>query len=195
MRLPLILAAFAPILAMATPCLAQSAAPAAARPPVLVRAETCLRDKVADAVRVSTGAADAADFLMGYLCAGPVAAVANYERNTASVVAMKGMFGDGSVMQAIMSGEEESHADAALPADADGSEESQDRPALPEMGKWINSVSVDENTGDLLIADESANPMVAMIRAQSGSMGQMFGEQRPTGLRELVGRLVLDARR
>lgn len=181
MRLPILFAAFA----LATPCLAQTP-PAPAKPPVLARAEACLRDNVADAVHVSTGAADAADFLIGYLCARPVSAAANYQRNTATVAAMKGMFSDNAGLQAMMAGDEKADADA------DAAETTAD---LPDMSKWFNGVSVDENTGEIVVSGEASNPMISAIRAQSGNLGQFFGDQRPSDLRELAGRLVLDARR
>lgn len=83
MRLILTLAA---VLA-STPAAARQAEP----PPAVKNAEACLRQNAADAVQASTGAADAAAFLMDYLCAGPVETAARHARSTNSLTMLREM--------------------------------------------------------------------------------------------------------
>ena len=91
MRLILIAAATL----IATPALAQQD-----RPPAYTNAEACLRENVRDAVRVSDGATDAAEFLLKYLCAGPVSAASAYEMNTATLESMRSMVSGMDAMTA-----------------------------------------------------------------------------------------------
>jgi hypothetical protein len=70
-------------------CATQAAAQE--RPAAYINAEACLDANVDAAVTASSGAADAAEFLLGYLCAGPVAAATKYEVNSGLLASGKGM--------------------------------------------------------------------------------------------------------
>ncbi|MBX9574610.1 MAG: hypothetical protein K2X07_03130 [Caulobacteraceae bacterium] len=61
------------------------------RPAAYANAEACLETNVDAAVAASSGAADAAEFLLGYLCAGPVAAATKYEVNSELLTSVQGM--------------------------------------------------------------------------------------------------------
>ncbi len=56
--------------------------------PVRKVAEDCLRTRAPEAVAASSGAADAAVFLLDYLCASPVAAAGLYERNAKTLATL-----------------------------------------------------------------------------------------------------------
>ncbi len=68
-----------------------TAAAAQDRPAAYVNAEACLEANVDAALAASTGAADAAEFLLGYLCAGPVATATKYEVNSELLTSLQGM--------------------------------------------------------------------------------------------------------
>lgn len=67
------------------------AAAAQDRPAAYANAEDCLETNVDAAVAASSGAADAAEFLLGYLCAGPVAAATKYDVNSGLLASGRGL--------------------------------------------------------------------------------------------------------
>jgi len=72
-----------------------AASPSSARqsdvPPAVKNAETCLRQNVGAAVEAGAGAADAAAFLMDYLCAGAIEAAALHARSTSTLAMLREM--------------------------------------------------------------------------------------------------------
>lgn len=157
------------------------------RPPALTNAEACLREKVGDAVAASTSASDAADFLLTYLCAGPVDRAAAWQRNTEMLASMKGMFDGFKDMVPPTVDDEEAE---------DGSESSEPSPlaTVGELFDGMDDVSVDPVTGDLVLAEGASGMMVSTLRSQTNAVGQILGDQRPVFLRALAGQLVLEAR-
>ena len=161
-----------------------AAAPQAAaepRPPALTNAEACLRERATDAVAASTSASDAADFLLTYLCAGPVDRAAAWQRNTELLASMKSMF-DGLKDMVPPAYEETTSDETAGPAD------------MGELFGGMEDVSVDPVTGELVVAEGAPGMMASTLRTQTNAVGQLMGDQRPVFLRELAGQLVLEAR-
>ncbi|MFC7378615.1 hypothetical protein [Brevundimonas sp. GCM10030266] len=157
------------------------------RPPALTNAEACLREKVADAVRVSSGATDAAEFLISYLCAGPVGAASSWQRNTEMLQNIKGVF-DGLNL-----------ATSRTAIDADDAELSPEEQELNEaaagmdfFGEGLDGVSIDPVSGEFLFSGEASGVAANMVRTQTGALGQLFNDPVPVFLRELAGRLVLE---
>ena len=145
------------------------------RPPALENAEACLMAQAESAVAVSTGATDAAEFLLNYLCAEPVSAAARYTYNIAvvgSFQAMMGMIGD----------------DSAGADDGDQSSDGGDA-VFGSMG----AMSVDPTTGHM-ISPEGAMGLSSMMGASAPAMEAIYLQPTPQ-LRALAGQLVLEARR
>lgn len=157
MRLVLTLAA---VLA-STPVAARQSEP----PPALKNAEACLRQNVGDAVRASTGAADAAAFLIDYLCAGPVETAARHARSTNTLAMLREM-----QLGAEFDAEEDWLAGAVVD------------PVTGELE--IKAAKDPEAQGGLMA-----------MQMMSGLLGGgQNADPRPIGLRELAGRLVQEAR-
>lgn len=165
----------------------------ASRPPALTNAETCLADQVDAAVAASSGASDAAAFLLDYLCAGPVDRAAAWQRNTDMLVAMKGMFEGMENNSSFFSVDvEEIDVDGADTTELDSV---ADASAFPNMFEGLDDVEVDPVSGEFVVDPDATSMVAATLRAQTGALGQMMGDPRPVFLRELAGRLVLEARR
>ena len=157
MRLFLILA----VVLASTPAVARQSEP----PPALKNAEACLRQNVADAVRASTGAADAADFLTEYLCAGPIEAAARHARSTNTLAMLREMQLDAEVAP-----EEDWLAGAVVD------------PVTGELELKAAKGS------------EAQSTLMAMQMMSGIFGGSQNADPRPIALRELAGRLVQEAR-
>ena len=171
MRLTLAIAA-----ALAIPALLPDAAQAQERPPAYTNAEACLRERAADAVAVSSGATDAAEFLLGYLCAETVGYAAAYEQNTASLLAMSDMAsGMGQMVGQSRTKTDENPFD---------------------FSAMFGGLKVDPVTG-ALVSDPDAEGgfMNGTLKAQASQMSALFGDRPPVFLRALAGELVLRHRR
>jgi hypothetical protein len=171
MRLTLAIAA-----ALAIPALMPDAAQAQERPPAYTNAEACLRERAADAVAVSSGATDAAEFLLGYLCAETVGYAAAYEQNTASLLAMSDMAsGMGQMVGQSRTKTDENPFD---------------------FSAMFGGLKVDPVTG-ALVSDPDAEGgfMNGTLKAQASQMSALFGDRPPVFLRALAGELVLRHRR
>lgn len=166
-------------IAAATPAAAQNAS----QPPAYANAEACLRDKVADAVRVSSGATDAADFLVKYLCGGPVGAASAWERNTAYLASMKAMMSGMAPSPA-------SDAEVSIIPPPTGPMAEGDAVDLAAALDWTRGVSVDPVSGQFVL--DGSNPSAAAISLADLGASSDFG---PVFLRELAGRLVVENRR
>lgn len=164
-------------------------APQAAEPSptALTNAEACLRQKVDAAVAASTSASDAADFLLTYLCAGPVDRAAAWQRNTEMLTSMKGMFDGLKDMVPPTPDDDQAYEEAA-------SGETAEPTDMGELFGGMEDVSVDPITGDLVIAEGASGIVASTIRTQTNAIDQLMGDQRPVFLRELAGQLVLEAR-
>lgn len=198
MRLALIAAATL----VATPALAQDP-----RPPAYTNAEACLRENAAAAVRAGNGAADAADFLLNYLCAGAVSAAATYERNSSALAAMQtmmegyGMVGDefaadaaADVSVELILPEGAEAADYGM--DEGAAEDELNRPTMPDVNAMLDAISVDPVTGALVTEPGSyGGAMIGALSMQGGSLTGDTDGPPPIFLRELAGRLVLEQRR
>lgn len=184
MRLVLIAAAAL----VAAPAMAQDA-----RPPAYTNAESCLRDHVAAAVRAGTGAADATDFLLTYLCAGPVSAAGAYQRNTAYLAAMQRMTQSLSAMPVPESAAEPAteSSDDALTGDADDAADKD----MNEAFALFDGTSIDPVTGEFVADPSKPTAVGAAFGLQVGTASLASADQRPAFLREMAGRLVLEHRR
>jgi hypothetical protein len=172
MRLTLAIAAAL----IATPVLMPQAAQAQERPPAYTNAEACLREHAADAVAVSSGATDAAEFLLGYLCAETVGYAAAYQQNTASLMAL-GDMGSGMGQIAAQSGTKTGEN-------------------VFDFSAMFGGLKVDPVTGALVSdPDAEGGLMNGALKAQASQMSAMFGDRPPVFLRVLAGELVLHQRR
>ena len=161
--------------AVATGCVFAAPAQAQDRPPAYLNAEACLRARVAEAVEVTSGAVDASEFLLGYLCAETVSYAIAYQQNTASLLALHDM----------TNGMQQLGADSGVK----GAESPFDYSEL------FGSLKVDPVTGAFVSNDSSPGLMGGTLKAQAVQMGALFGDRPPTFLRALAGELVLQARR
>ena len=159
----------------------------APRAPALVNAEACLREKAAEAVRVSSGAADAANFLVTYLCARPVGAAAAWGRNTAMLDNIKGML--EGVNQVTARANTEVEGATVAPEDQDAADVDA---GLDFFGEGLEGVTVDQTTGDFVISGEASGIAANMVRTQTTALAQFFDDPTPVLLRELAGQLVLE---
>ena len=143
------------------------------RPPALENAEACLRDQAQAAVSVSTGATDAAEFLLNYLCAEPVSAAARYTYNTGVVGAFQGMMG-------------------TFGDDPAGPGEDENADSLGSLFGPTDNVSVDPTTGHIIAPEDGAR-LGRMLGASTPGMEAIY-LQPSAELRALAGQLVLQAR-
>jgi hypothetical protein len=157
------LAALAVVL-VSTPAFAQ------VKPPIVARAETCLRTNVDRVVAVDADLDSAANFLLTYACAGEVADASRYELN---LIVVKQFAAMGSSFPQMPAGAKAQSV--ATPA-----------------------ASVDPETGDIVVPPQAkgANPDVftPMLKQMGSSTGQFTQIMTPVSLRKLAGELVLEAR-
>ncbi len=191
MRLPLALAATLIALTAVLP----NPARAQERPPAYTNAETCLRERAADAVAAGSGAADAADFLLNYLCAEQVSYATAYENNSLIMTAFD------SMSSLIASDEEEQYAEGDqtyVAVDLPGAAEQEEAGNLDEFSmNPFENMYVDPVTGAIKTSDPDM-PMSPMMPVMSQFMGSQMGGlngQPPLFLRVLAGELVLQQRR
>jgi hypothetical protein len=153
-----------------------SAWPAVAqdKPPVVARAEQCLREKVDRVVAVEPDVNAAANFLVTFACAPQVSAATRYEFNLVIAKAWVGMANNMPQISV---------------------------PGQPAKPPETITATVDPETGEIVIppppTGTTANPMSAMLRniGPSASMSDFSGVQIiSTPLRKLAGDLVLQAR-
>ncbi|HEV7229130.1 hypothetical protein [Brevundimonas sp.] len=185
------------------------------RPAAYANAEACLEANVDAAVAASTGATDAAEFLLGYLCADPVAAATKYEVNSELLASGKGLFeGFLTLMPAqstevieipdfeAMSDEQidawlrEQEAAAAEQAEAapafslDPAESAAQAPTDPFEGIFIDPV-----TGEIVTGDNPLGPMIVMLTNYLDATARSMSGAPPVFLREHTARLIVQRRR
>lgn len=168
----LALVTVAAVTLVAAPARAQS------RPPIVFRAEQCLRQNVDRVVAAERDLQSAAAFLVTYACAGEVAGAQKYYRNSAYIQ----MF--NTVIKTV--------ATATPPG-------TPAKPAAPNPLAGLDlKASVDPETGEFVTAPTApgapANPLAAMLPMMSGLFGQVAPDSTPVELRKLAGELVLAAR-
>ncbi len=155
-----------------------------ARVPALTNAEDCLRANVAAAVGSNASAIDAAEFLLTYLCAFPVSTAARYEFNSELLKTVKGMSAGWPSVTGLPAEEPESET-----ASGEGP------PDYNPFG-GIEDAHVDPVTGEIVVSETATSGMmVNTLRSQSNTYAQLAGDPKPMFLRELAGRLVLEAQR
>jgi hypothetical protein len=149
---------------IATPALAQE------KPPIVARAELCLRSNVDRVVAAEPNVDSAANFLLTYICAGEVSDAARYELNII-VVKQFGAMG------------------ATFP---------QSRVGTSPVVAAAPSASVDPETGDIVVPPQKSGQgpdiFTPMLRQMGSSTGQFTQMMMPVSLRKLAGSLVLEAR-
>jgi len=157
---------FAIAVGLTTACIATAAW--AETPPIMGRAEACLRANVDRVVAVEPDLQSAATFLVNFACAEPTAGAARYERN----VALLGTF--SAMSSTLPKGFEKSAISMRVDA------------------------TVDPETGHFVIAPpkpgEQPSPLTAMLPQMSANAGMMLPDTAPVSLRRLAGELVLAAR-
>jgi hypothetical protein len=154
----------------AGPALAQD------KPPIVARAEQCLRDNVDRVVAAEPDIQSAASFLVNFACAPQVSAEARYEMNLLVVKTMVGTANNMPIFRA--------------------------PPGVGVKPPTPLAATVDPDSGDIIVSPpppgEAPNPVastLANIGAKSTS-GADFGMQQtaPASLRKLAADLVLHAR-
>jgi hypothetical protein len=159
---------------------AAAAAPARAqtKPPIVARAEQCLRQNVDRVVASDRDLQSAASFLVNYACAGEVSSAARYQRNSAYVQMFSTIFKLAGQSTAATAA-----ANAAI-----------GKPAAP-MPDF--KASVDPETGDIVVPPSAPgtppNPIAGVLPMMENIFGQVSPETVPVGLRKLAGDLVLAA--
>ncbi len=139
------------------------------KPPVVARAEQCLKDNADRVVAAEPDLTSAANFLVTYRCAPEISVVERYQRNMAMVglqVSMLQQFG---------------------PAANKGN---SSWPSPPE--------SVDPETGEVIVGPQPHGrrdqPSAVISKLRGEDTGQFMTEVVPFALRKLAGDLVLEAR-
>ncbi|HEY0599348.1 hypothetical protein [Brevundimonas sp.] len=150
--------------AAATTCAAAQEPP----PPALKGAETCMRDNAGLAVQSSSGAADAAAFLVGYLCAGPVETAALYDRNSATLRNLRLM----------LESSDEANEDADWMA-----------------GMVVDPVTGELDLKSAKGEDAQSGLMAMQMLSGMGIFGGRSGNEAPAFIRETAARFVMEHRR
>jgi hypothetical protein len=163
---------------------------AAAKPPIIARAETCLRSKVDQVVADTADIAGAANFLVGFACADEMAGATRYLRNTAYVQLFGTVFkaaaatGAGAASKSATPGQSQPTGTAAGAA-----------AAAMTAGAFLSQLKVDPNTGEISAGKDAASGEVNSAIAQFSSIVSQFAPDTvPVSLRKLAGDLVLEAR-
>ena len=192
------------------------------RPAAYTNAEACLEANVDAAVAASSGAADAAEFLLAYLCAGPVEAATLYEANSALLESAQGLTDWAAALAPAMSaiGEEdmEGWGDDALepyeeipepapgasleaappplivaPADDAPVFAFEQDPAAPPIDP-LEGISVDPATGRFLMGENPLGPILLTLIKYQEAVGQTMIMRPPVFLRERAARLIAERR-
>ena len=151
------------------------AASAQTEPPVLVRAEDCLRAHVDRVVADDSDLQSAATFLVTYACATEVSKAQTYESNLLIASQLNAM-----VKSMTFSTQQAGAPSGAGPAPP---------PPPPDF-----TATVDPETGDLVISPAPPGTLMALMPlAMRQAASQMTGGAAPVSLRELAGELVVDA--
>lgn len=155
--------------------------------PAVTNAETCVRDKATAAVNASSGAADAATFLLEYLCAVPVERAVTWQVNTDMLASMRqvveGMRTDPALSEMATEDADDSEAEIAAVATP-----------LESLFGDFDDMTVDPVTGELVTSTDVSSMAASTLRMQTSAYSQMAGNRSPAHLRELAAQMVLEAR-
>ncbi len=156
------------------------------KPPIVARAEQCLRQKVERVVSDEQDIAAAANFLVNFACAEETAGATRYLRNQA-YVQLFSMIGKTAAMASSAS---------KPPAGAAPGATTNATAAAATMSAVLGQLRVDPETGEIALPPGLGAPsQVNGMLTQLGTiMGQFAPETTPVPLRKLAGDLVLDAR-
>lgn len=189
------------------------------RPAAYTNAEACLEANVDAAVAASSGAADAAEFLLTYLCAGPVAAATRYEVNSELLASGKGMaegfmalmpptagMGDMPDFDAMTDEEIEEWLEMEAAAEAEAYAAEAGAAATAVLGGSglvdaappqdpFEGITIDPVTGDVLTGDNPMGPMIVTLMDYTEATGRMMSNTPPVFLREHAARLIVQRRR
>lgn len=167
---------------------AAGAARAADKPPVMVRAEQCLRQKVDRVVADEPDIAAAANFLVGYACAEEVAGATRYLRNETYVQ----LFASIAKVAAASSAAKPAPSSASPPPGAGASAAA----AAATASAMVAMLKVDPETGDIHMAGPApqAGQVNSILAQTSGVLSQFMPDNIPVPIRKLAGDLVLEAR-
>lgn len=153
------------------------------RPPAYTNAEACLRQNADRAVAASSGAVDAAEFMLDYLCAEQVDAARRYERNSAYAAQITAAISAATAAA-------NRAADAAVDAAAAATGEDVDDEESPfELETMFGSYTVDPVTGHMT----STGTMGDLSNADATTA--MLSNQVPSFLRLLAAQLIVERRR
>ena len=154
------------------------------KPPVVVRAEQCLRQKVDRVVADEPDVTAAANFLVGYACAEEVAGATRYLRNETYVQLFT------SIAKITASSGAAKPAAGAAPSTAASAAS-----AAASASAMLSLLKVDPETGDMHVTLPGAQAAQAnsMLTQTSAAIGQFMPDNIPTPIRKLAGDLVLEA--
>jgi hypothetical protein len=157
------------------------------KPPIIVRAEQCLREKVDRVVADTADIAGAANFLVGFACADEVAGANRYLRNTAYVQLFGTVFKAAAATGAASKASGQSQAPGAAGGAA---------AAAMTAGALMSQLKVDPETGEIIMpaAGPTGGQVNAALAQFSSVVGQFAPDNVPVSLRKLAGDLVLEAR-
>jgi hypothetical protein len=163
----------------------------AAKPPIMARAEQCLREKVDRVVADTADIAAAANFLVGFACADEVAGANRYLRNTAYVQLFGTVFKAAAAAGAGAASKPSGQGQAA-PAGTGGGAAA----AAMTAGALLSQLKVDPETGEINMAGAGAqaSQVNAAIGQFSSIVTQFAPDTVPVSLRKLAGDLVLESR-
>ncbi|MGZ6017606.1 MAG: hypothetical protein ACXWKO_02965 [Phenylobacterium sp.] len=163
------------------------AARAEDKPPVVARAEQCLRQKVDRVVAADPDVASAASFLVGYACAEEVAGATRYLRNETYVQ----LFASIARIAAAAGAKPASPSSSQPPRAGAGA-----AAAAATASAVMALLKVDPETGDIRMAGPAAQAgqVNSMLGQTSGVLSQFMPDNIPVPIRKLAGELVLEAR-
>lgn len=163
------------------------------RPAAYANAEACLDANVDAAVAASSGAADAAEFLLGYLCAETVSYARAYQRNSAALEGAKAM------MSGVFEEAEAAAVQAEDPTDPDAVQAWEEyEEDFGEFDRMFDEINIDPVTGAVVVSSTPNNAMgkavASLITNQMAQLGPEAGDDVPVFLRQRAGQLVLARR-
>ena len=170
---------------------AQQAQARTPKPPIIARAEQCLRQKVDVVVANTADIAGAANFLVGFACADEVAGATRYLRNTAYVQLFGTVFKAAAATGAGTAGKPPAQGQGQAAQSPGGA-----AAAAMTAGAFLSQLKVDPNTGEINMAskDAASSEVNAAISQFSSIVSQFAPDTVPVPLRKLAGDLVLEAR-
>ena len=158
------------------------------KPPIVARAEECLRQKVDRVVADEPDIAAAANFLVDYACADEVAGATRYLRNETYVQ----LFGAIAKVAATASANKPAGQAQGQPQAAGASAAA----AASAASAVASRLKVDPETGEMRMSapGPQAAQVNGMLSQSSSILSQFLPDNIPVSIRKLAGDLVLEAR-